>query len=61
MYIIFDRMAKNEEASKAAKFIEKKKESKQTATSVEGSSEPSDKKKDWLIDLYSNKISCLES
>jgi hypothetical protein len=46
MYIIFDRMAKNEESSKAANFIEKKKESKQTATSVDGTSEPSDKKKD---------------
>jgi hypothetical protein len=44
MYIVFDRMAKNEEASKAANFIEKKKESKQT--SVDGTSEPSDKKKD---------------
>ncbi|KAI8584297.1 hypothetical protein K450DRAFT_219168 [Umbelopsis ramanniana AG] len=46
MYLIFDRMAKNVEASKAANFIEKKQESKQTTTSSEGIVEPSDKKND---------------
>jgi hypothetical protein len=46
MYLIFDRMATNVESSKAAKFIEKKQESKQTTTSSEGTGEPSDKKND---------------
>ncbi|KAI9282020.1 hypothetical protein BC943DRAFT_339440 [Umbelopsis sp. AD052] len=44
MYVVFDRMAKNVESSKAANFIEKKKESK-TASS-EGTVEPADKKND---------------